>query len=53
LGLAQKAGLPLADRVAELACATALDVLGGCGTMVEVMVFDRKGGLAGRAGKPA
>jgi cobalamin biosynthesis protein CbiD len=53
LGLAQKAGLPLADRVAELACVTALDVLGGCGTMVEVMVFDRKGGLAGRAGKPA
>jgi cobalt-precorrin-5B (C1)-methyltransferase len=44
------AGIPLADLVAARARAVALGVLGGCGTDVEVLVFDRKGGLEGRAG---
>ena len=44
------AGLPLADLVAARARAVALDTLGGCGTDVEVLVFDRKGALEGRAG---
>jgi cobalt-precorrin-5B (C1)-methyltransferase len=43
------AGLPLADLIAARARAVALDVLGGCGTDVEVLVFDRKGKLEGRA----
>ena len=44
------AGVPLADLVAARARAVALGVLGDCGTDVEVLVFDRKGGLEGRAG---
>ncbi|HEV7373041.1 cobalt-precorrin-5B (C(1))-methyltransferase [Arenibaculum sp.] len=50
LDLAAAAGLPLADLVAAHARAAALDVLDGCGTGVDVVVFDRRGGLAGRAG---
>ena len=42
------AGLPLADLVAARARAVALGVLGDCGTDVEVLVFDRKGGLEGQ-----
>lgn len=44
------AGVPLADLVAARARAVAIGVLGDCGTDVEVLVFDRKGGLEGRAG---
>ena len=45
---AQAAGLPLGDAVAQRARETALDVLAG-ETAVEVLVFDRQGGLVGRA----
>jgi cobalt-precorrin-5B (C1)-methyltransferase len=47
LELAQ--GLPLARRIAQHARATALATLAG-GTEVEVIVFDREGREAGRAG---
>ncbi|MCY4286781.1 MAG: cobalt-precorrin-5B (C(1))-methyltransferase [Thiotrichales bacterium] len=47
LHAAGAAGLPLADRVAREARARALSVLDG-GTAIEVMVFDRQGGLVGR-----
>jgi cobalt-precorrin-5B (C1)-methyltransferase len=49
LELAQAAGVPLADRVAEDARDVALGVLGGAPVAVEVLVFDRAGGLAGSA----
>ena len=48
LELARQAGLPLADAVAQKARTTALDVLDG-ETEVEVLIFDRQGGLVGRA----
>jgi cobalt-precorrin-5B (C1)-methyltransferase len=48
LELARQAGLALADAVAQKARATALDVLDG-ETRVEVLIFDRRGGLVGRA----
>ncbi len=48
LELARQAGLPLADAIAVKARATALDVLDG-ETRVEVLIFDRQGGLVGRA----
>ncbi len=48
LELARQAGLPLADAVAQKARATALGVLDG-ETRVEVLIFDRQGGLVGRA----
>ncbi len=48
LELARQAGLPLADAVARKARATALDVLDG-ETHVEVLIFDRRGRLVGRA----
>jgi cobalt-precorrin-5B (C1)-methyltransferase len=48
LELARQAGLPLADAVAQRAQATALGVLNG-ETAVEVLIFDRKGALVGRA----
>ena len=44
------AGVPLADLVAARARTVARGVLGDCDTDVEVLVFDRKGGLEGRAG---
>ena len=49
LTLAQGAGLPLADRVAAGAREVALAALAG-DVEVEVLVFDRKGQLVGRAG---
>jgi cobalt-precorrin-5B (C1)-methyltransferase len=49
LELAQAAGVPLADRVAGDARDVALGVLGGAPVAVEVLVFDRTGGLAGSA----
>ena len=48
LELARQAGLPLADAVARKARATALGVLDGQ-TRVEVLIFDRRGTLVGRA----
>ncbi|MEH3146892.1 MAG: cobalt-precorrin-5B (C(1))-methyltransferase [Methylobacterium frigidaeris] len=49
LGLADARGLPLADVVAQHAWATAARALAGSGSELEVVVFDRSGGLAGRA----
>ncbi|WP_298964521.1 cobalt-precorrin-5B (C(1))-methyltransferase [uncultured Methylobacterium sp.] len=49
LGLAEARGLPLADDVARHAWDTAARVLSGSGCELEVVVFDRTGGLAGRA----
>lgn len=49
LELARQAGLPLADAVATRARQTALATLAGS-IEVEVVVIDRKGGIAGRAG---
>ena len=48
LQTASAAGLPLADLVAQEARTHALSMLGG-NTQVEVIVFDRQGGLAGRS----
>ena len=48
LAMARETGLPLADLIAARARETALGVLAG-ETAVEVMVFDRAGGLVGRA----
>jgi cobalt-precorrin-5B (C1)-methyltransferase len=49
LELATAAGEPLVARVAADAQATALGVLGAAPVEVEVLVFDRAGGLAGIA----
>ena len=48
LELAQGLGLPLADDVALLARQVALAELAGAGA-IEVMIFDRDGGLIGHA----
>ncbi len=48
LDLARQSQAPLADRIAALARETALATLSG-DIMVEVIVFDRQGNLAGRA----
>ena len=50
LALAREAGIPLAGRVAALARETAGKVLEGEPIEVEVLIFDREGGLAGRCG---
>ncbi len=50
LGMAQAAGLPLADLVAARARATACAALGDAPVEVEVLVTDRAGSIAGRAG---
>jgi len=49
LGLAEAAGVPLADAVAARARAAALAVLAG-GVAVDVVVIDRAGAIVGRAG---
>jgi len=49
LGLARREGLPLGDLVAERARRQALGTLDGA-TAVEVIVVDRQGEIAGRAG---
>jgi len=49
LGMAGEAGLPLADAVAARARATALGILDGADTEVEVLVTDRDGAIVGRA----
>ena len=48
LRIADEAGLPLAARVAREARSRALSMLDG-ETQVEVIVFDRQGGPAGRS----
>ncbi|USG62295.1 cobalt-precorrin-5B (C(1))-methyltransferase [Sneathiella marina] len=45
---ARQANLPLADHVAEKAKSTAFEI-GGGSTAIEVIIFDRKGQLAGRS----
>jgi cobalt-precorrin-5B (C1)-methyltransferase len=47
--LVRQAGLPLADRVAEAAAAAARGVVAGADIALDVLVFDRKGTLIGRA----
>lgn len=49
LGMAEAAGLPLGDRVAELARGAALRVLDGAPVAVEVLVTDRQGHVVGHA----
>ena len=49
LDLASGAGIALADLVARRAQATALGVVEGSGVAVEILVFDRQGGLVGAA----
>jgi cobalt-precorrin-5B (C1)-methyltransferase len=49
LGLARSEGLPLGDLIAARARQQALDMLDGA-TAVEVIVVDRQGEIAGRAG---
>jgi cobalt-precorrin-5B (C1)-methyltransferase len=48
LDVAAECGLPLGDRIAALARATALGILAGR-TRVDVLIFDRNGALVGRA----
>lgn len=49
LELALAAGLPLGDHVAAGARRVALEVLDGAPVRLDVLVFDRRGGLVGRA----
>ena len=49
LDLAGAAGIPLAGLVARRAQATAQAVVEGSGVAVEILVFDRQGGLVGAA----
>ena len=49
LGIAETHGLRLADAVAGAARETALGVLSGAPVAIEVLVFDRAGGLVGAA----
>ncbi|CBS90631.1 cobalt-precorrin-5B (C(1))-methyltransferase [Azospirillum lipoferum] len=53
LGMADAAGLPLADHVAELARRAAQDVLEDAPIAVEVLVTDRQGRIVGSAPSPA
>lgn len=48
--LAGEAGIPLGDAVAHAGWRTAAAVIEGSGMELEVLVFDRQGGLVGRAG---
>jgi cobalt-precorrin-5B (C1)-methyltransferase len=50
LQLADAAGLPVADRVAEMARGVALKVLEDAHITVDVIVIDRQGGVIGHAG---
>jgi cobalt-precorrin-5B (C1)-methyltransferase len=49
LRTAQAHDLPLGDHVARYAWATAAAALSGSGIALEVLVFDREGGVVGRA----
>lgn len=48
LGVAREHGYPLADRVAQLARNTALEICDGA-VEIDVLIFDRGGELAGRS----
>ena len=48
--LATAAGVPLGDRIAQAAWATAAEVLAGSGMELEVVVFDRTGQVVGDSG---
>ncbi|MDE1150182.1 MAG: cobalt-precorrin-5B (C(1))-methyltransferase [Azospirillaceae bacterium] len=52
LQMADAASLPVANRVAEMARAVALDVLDGAPIAVDVIVIDRQGGIIGQAPLP-
>ncbi len=47
--IAAAEGLALGDAVADAACRTAQAAVAGAGIAVDVLVFDRDGGLAGRS----
>ena len=47
--LAESHNLPLADRIADKARITALNVLSGAPVAVEILVFNRQGQLVGMA----
>ena len=47
--LAESHNLPLADRIADKARITALNVLSGAPVAVEILVFNRQGRLVGMA----
>ncbi len=47
--IAREAGFALADAIAGAAWAVAASVLAGSGIALEILVFDREGGLRGRA----
>jgi cobalt-precorrin-5B (C1)-methyltransferase len=49
LQIAQSAGVDLAGEIGKLACATASHALINSGVWVEVLVFDREGGLLARS----
>ena len=51
LNMALEAGLPLANRIGELARAEAAAMVAGTETEIIVEVFDRKGNLVGAAGE--
>lgn len=48
LSISKTAGIPLAEHIAAKACATTLATLRGTGIGVDVVIFDRDGGLAAR-----
>jgi cobalt-precorrin-5B (C1)-methyltransferase len=50
LQIAQAAGIPLGDRVAERAAAVAREVLTPAPVLLDVVVVDRAGAIVGRAG---
>ncbi|MDJ0450480.1 cobalt-precorrin-5B (C(1))-methyltransferase [Methylocystis sp. JR02] len=50
LQITQRAHVDLAAEIARLACATAAQTLGASETEVEVIIFDREGGLLARTG---
>ena len=50
LGLAQAAGLPLADAVARAASAEAQRLLGSSAVAADVLIVDRQGQIVGESG---
>ena len=49
LQLAQKVGLPLADRIAEQACLVVRKALRNTETQLKILVINRQGELVGEA----
>ncbi|MFC7397026.1 cobalt-precorrin-5B (C(1))-methyltransferase [Chelatococcus sp. GCM10030263] len=49
LNAAKAAGIPIGEAIARHAWTTAAAVLAGSGMMLEILVFDRDGGLVGRS----